>query len=206
MPDRKNRISFEDLLPGETPIDDASGLRVVGITTRKQLSLHEAQNIRKTLTRYFANELTPTIAPFTSSWALSLHDEMFGEVWDWAGQIRTSNTNIGIPFYLVQEQLHNLLEDLKSWNGAGMDLVEQAARLHHRSVQIHPFPNGNGRRGRMLTNIWLTMNARLYVNWPESTIGEVSTLRQSYIKALKLADSGDLDPFIEMHRQHLATT
>lgn len=34
-----------ETLPGETPIDDISGLKIVGITTRKQLSFVEAENI-----------------------------------------------------------------------------------------------------------------------------------------------------------------
>ncbi len=29
---------------------------------------------------------------------------------------------------------------------------ELAARFHHRLVQIHPFPNGNGRHGRISTD------------------------------------------------------
>lgn len=33
--------------------------------------------------------------------------------------------------------------------------LEAAARFHHRLVQIHPFPNGNGRHARIATDIFL---------------------------------------------------
>ena len=85
-----------------------------------------------------------------------------------------------------------------------MDLAEQATRLHHVAVKIHPFVNGNGRWGRMLTNIWLALHGGPYVAWPEELIGAVSPIRGEYIAALQAADAGDIDPFLVMHRKHIA--
>jgi len=198
------KIIFGDLLPGETPLDDATGLKVRGITLRRELSIVEAENIRKVLSKYFADPPTPEIAPFDFEWAKGLHGEMYGEVWEWAGQFRTRNYNIGCPWAHVQENLYNLLEDLKAWEETGMDLIEQATRLHHRAVEIQPFVNGNGRWGRMLTNIWLALHGSSYVAWPEDAIGSESTIRGDYIRALQDADAGDIQPFLEMHRHHLA--
>lgn len=72
-------------VPGGTPIDDLSGLKVKGITRRKELNEVEAENIRKAVVKYFAAPPTPKVAPFDLSWALRLHREMFGDVWKWAG-------------------------------------------------------------------------------------------------------------------------
>jgi fido (protein-threonine AMPylation protein) len=33
---------------------------------------------------------------------LKLHKEMFGDVWDWAGEIRTAELNFGVKAYLLQ--------------------------------------------------------------------------------------------------------
>jgi Fic-DOC domain mobile mystery protein B len=199
------KIIFGDLVPGETPLDDVSELKVPGITTRKELSVIEAANIRKVLVKYFADPPTPDLAPFDFEWVRGLHREMFGDVWEWAGQFRTRNLNIGCSWTQVQENLYNLLENLGIWKASGMNLVEQASRLHHRAVEIHPFVNGNGRWGRMLTNIWLTLHGNSYVAWPEDVIGTESTLRGAYIRALQAADAGDIDLLLEMHRSHLAT-
>src|SRR5687767_3702032 len=132
----------------ETPIDP-SGLKVKGITNRHQLNLFEAENIRKAVAKYLARKPTRRTARFDLSWARRLHREMFGDVWEWAGSFRTEDKNLGLPWHQVETSLQALLDDLACWGQYGMDLVEQAARLHHRAVHIHPFENGNGRWSRL---------------------------------------------------------
>jgi Fic-DOC domain mobile mystery protein B len=197
------KIVFGDLVPGETPIDDFSGLKVRGITTRGELNAFEAMNIGKVLVDYFGRSPTKDVEDFGLEWARDLHGEMFGDVWDWAGRFRTRDVNLGVPFAQVPESLFNLLENLKVWRSSAMDLIEQAARLHHGAVQIHPFINGNGRWGRMLANIWLDVHGSPVVGWPETLIGSVSPIRDNYIMALKTADCGEIEPLLEMHRAHL---
>jgi fido (protein-threonine AMPylation protein) len=46
---------------------------------------------------------------------LALHKEMFGDVWDWAGKIRTAELNFGINAYLVSTELKKLTDDLSFW-------------------------------------------------------------------------------------------
>lgn len=197
------KVIFGDLVPGETPIEDSTGLKVPDITTRQQLSRVEAENIRKVLTKYFGGDvLTRDTAPFDYSWALDLHREMYEDVWDWAGVFRLGDLNIGVPFGQIRDQLYNLFGDLEYWIQAGMDPEEQAARLHHRAVEIHPFPNGNGRWGRMLANLWLAVSGRPVVRWPEQFLGDVSPIRDAYIAALQAADNGDIGPLLELHRRH----
>jgi Fic-DOC domain mobile mystery protein B len=193
------KVIFGDLLPGETPIDDASGLLVADIQTRAQLSVVEAENIFKTLIKYLGEKPTVELAPFHLAWSKELHREMYGDVWAWAGEFRNKDFNFGVKWPLVQEKMHNLLEDLGMWKSSGMPLVEQAARLHHGAVSIHPFVNGNGRWSRMLTNIWLKLHDSPDVAWPEQLIGSNSPVRGEYIDALKKADAGDIDEFIAMH-------
>ena len=97
------------------------------------------------------------MAPFDFVWALQLHKEMFGQVWTWAGSTRKIDLNLGVPWQQVEIQLYDLLLRLPYWKD--MPLFEQAARLHHGAVAIHPFENGNGRWSRMLANIWLKRQA-----------------------------------------------
>lgn len=90
------KVIFEDLLPGETPIDDRSGLKVEGVSTRAQLANAESENIRKALVKYF--EPTREIARFDLEWAKSLHQDMYGDVWEWAGRFRQRDLNLGCPW------------------------------------------------------------------------------------------------------------
>ncbi|MEI7668618.1 MAG: mobile mystery protein B [Pseudomonadota bacterium] len=186
-------------IEGATPIHDASGLKIK-ITSLEQLYDAEAQNIAKAMLKYLAGKPSRRSASFDVSWSLKLHREMFYDVWKWAGQIRTSNLNMGVSVYQIQEELLKLFADLKCWQDTGMDLLEQAVRLHHRAVSIHPFVNGNGRWSRMLGNIWLKQNNNSPTLWP-AEMNRESSIRLDYIKAVREADKGNITPLLEMHRK-----
>jgi Fic-DOC domain mobile mystery protein B len=197
-------MSLFDPIPGETPIDDVSELKVKGITTRGELAIHEAENIRKALVKYLAAKPSRRIAPFDYAWSLRLHEEMFGDVWAWAGRLRKSNVNIGVQWDQIEAQLFNLFKDLPVWGQSGMELLNQAVLLHYRAVFIHPFLNGNGRWARLLANIWLKQNDAPDVQWP-SQVGVKSPVRDEYLAAIRKADEGDLEPLTELHRRFAAS-
>lgn len=190
-----------ETLPGETPIDDISGLRVEGITSRTELNEFEAENIRKAFVKYLAATPTRRTARFDLSWALDLHREMLGDVWKWAGEVRTTETNFGVPPREIECALKSLLDDLAFWDEHGFDLIEQAVMLHHRAAQIHPFRNGNGRWARLLSNIWLRLHDHQPTAWPEATIGTTSVIRDEYLSAIRAADEGVYARLITLQRK-----
>jgi Fic-DOC domain mobile mystery protein B len=189
-----------ETIPGETPIDDLSGLKVEGITTRAELNPVEAENIRKAVVKYLAGKPSRRSARFDLKWVLQLHREMLGDVWDWAGSARTTPTNIGVAPQQIQIALQEFLDNLAYMEEQGIDLLEQAVWLHHRAVQIHPFKNGNGRWARLLANIWLRLHNHPPTEWPEEAVGAESVIRADYIAAIKLADEGDYGPLMELHK------
>ncbi len=193
-------------IPGETPIDDISGLKPKGVTTRAQLGDVEAGNIRKAVMRYLVTKPSRRQAPFTLEWCYKLHRQMFGEVWRWAGTKRATELNIGVPFHRIDVDLKNLMDDLAFWREKGdMDPIEQVARLHHRAVYIHPFLNGNGRWSRLLANIFQKQSANMVTIWPEETVGQASIVRDEYLAAVRSADRGDYKPLIALHRRYVRT-
>ncbi len=187
-------------IPGETPIDDLSGLKDKSITTRAQLGEAEARNILSATLNYLAAPPSEQTAPFDLRWVKKLHAEMFGDVWDWGGKIRRTQTNIGVSPHTIEADLTNLLADLAAWKESGMPLIEQAIRLHHRAVFIHPFPNGNGRWSRMLADIWLLRHGEKPITWPADINGE-SPIRETYLQALRRADDHDLDSLLALYHQ-----
>jgi len=75
---------------------------------------------------------------------------MFGQVWKWAGRYRMRETNIGISPPQIPTVVRTLIYDTRTWvETETYDADELAVRSHHRLVQIHPFPNVNGRHGRI---------------------------------------------------------
>jgi Fic-DOC domain mobile mystery protein B len=192
-------------IPGETPIDP-SGLKVKGVITRAELNEAEAANVRKAIVKYLSRKPTRRMAPFDLRWGKRLHAEMFGDVWKWAGVFRVGDTNIGVSHPHIETQLYNLLHDLLAWGEHGRSLQDQAVLLHHRAVQIHPFPNGNGRWSRLLSNIWLKRNGEPIVRSPEEVIGTVSKHRAEYIAAIRQADRVEYASLQELHRRFLETS
>jgi Fic-DOC domain mobile mystery protein B len=186
-------------IPGETPID-RSGLRDKSITNRRELNEAESRNIADAIYKYLIGALAPEDAAFDLVWALQLQAEMFGRVWEWAGRTRTVDLNLGVAWHQVETQLYSLLLNLPYWKD--MPLIEQAARLHHGAVAIHPFLNGNGRWSRMLANIWLKRNGSPPTIWPEQSVGEASVIRDEYLAAIKAADGMDYAPLIALHEKY----
>jgi len=186
-----------------TPLDDISGLKLPNtkVYTLKEIYEAEAYNIALATLKYLSTSPSKKIAPFTYEWLLKLHEEMFGNVWEWAGKFRQVELSIGIKAYQVPTALKELANDIEYWNSnKTFDIYETAARIHHRAVQIHPFKNGNGRWSRMLANIYLRQNGSMPVKWQEDLLSKENPKRAEYIQALKNADSGDYTDLIAMHR------
>lgn len=186
-----------------TPLDDISGLKLPTgqVYSLKEIYVAEANNIAIATLKYLSAPPSKKIAPFTFEWLSILHEEMFGNVWEWAGKFRRIELSIGIKAYQVPMALKELANDIAFWEThKTFDIYETAARIHHRAVQIHPFQNGNGRWSRMLANIYLRQNASMPVKWQEDLLSNVNPKRDEYIQALKEADNGNYTKLIEMHR------
>ena len=186
-----------------TPIDDISGLKLPKnkVYSLKEIYIAEANNIALATIKYLSAPPSKKLAPFSYEWLSKLHEDMFGNVWDWAGKFRKVELSIGIKAYQVPTTLKDLADDISYWqSNKTFDIYETATRIHHRAVQIHPFQNGNGRWSRMLANIYLRQNGSMPVKWQEDLLSKENPKRGEYIKALKAADNGDYSHLIEIHK------
>jgi len=199
-------VSSWEHVTGETPIDP-SGLRLRhrgSVTNRRELAVVEALNISKAVLKYLASKPSSRSAPFDYAWFLKLHKEMFGDVWKWAGIVRTHDLTLGVPHPQIFGRLMELVGNLHSWSKFGHPVELQAVRLHHESVRIHPFENGNGRWARLLANIWLKRHDMPIVAWPDTLLGPESTARAEYLAAIRAADEGNYGPLTAIHRRFTA--
>lgn len=89
----------------------------------------------------------------------------------------------------VDSEVENLLGWLKEYGKE--DPVIVAAWLHHRFTQIHPYQDGNGRVGRVLTTL-IMLRADLLPLVIDRDI------RFEYIDVLEKADFGDLGPLVRL--------
>ena len=197
-------MAFLDPIKGETPID-LSYLKDKSIRTRTELNIIEAKNILKAFERYLLGKPSKKLAPFNLNWFQRLHEEMFGDVWEYAGNFRQEDVNIGIKWQNIITEMYQLELDLAFWEeNQTYDVLERSVRLHHKAVYIHPFDGGNGRWSRLLGNIYLKQNEHPLVKWPEATIGtEDSVARDAYLSAVKRADTSDFSELIALHKSTL---
>ena len=190
------------VIEGKTPPDMSGYIGRIACPTAEQLDMLEAENIRKAFQKYLIGSAGHKKKLFDCSGLQRLHKNMFNHVWAWAGEFRQSDIPIGVPYQQIREKLIQLSLDLPEWKKYEMPLLEQAVRLHHQAVQIHPFPNGNGRWSRLISNLWLRVNKNPIVMWPDEITKE-NRVRQEYILALRKADDMAYDSLIKLHQAYL---
>lgn len=194
-------------LPGETPLDDYSGLKQKWIKNISDRARAELENNLKAFRKYLLRTPTKRMAPFSAEWMIRVHFQMFADVWTWAGEIRRTVKNIGVKPVLIRLDLEELARDIEYWrSGQWADGFEQGVHIHHRAVKIHPFEDGNGRWARLLANIWLKQNGLPIISWPDiGPLASKSQTRRQYIQAIKIADKGNLVPLIKLHEKYSLT-
>ena len=90
---------------------------------------------------------------------------------------------------LMTDHMDCLNTDLRRYlaSPSAVDFPELLARQHADYIQIHPFDDGNGRTGRLITS-WLCLKA----GFPVSIIPV--TQRDTYLAAMNQAHAGNLQP------------
>lgn len=182
-----------------TPLshEEREGLIPSYITLRRELNEAEFAGIAEAESWAFARKRNVLDEKFLNN----LHKRMFGRVWRWAGQYRRSDKNIGVDWTRVPVELRQLLDDCRYWvEHDTYEPDEIAVRFHHRMVWIHPYPNGNGRHGRLATDLLLVSRDRPRFSWGQENLVDEDETRKRYVAALRAADGHDFGPLREFVR------
>lgn len=187
---------------GQTPLDpeQINGLKIKSIATQQQLNEIEQININEALKWLNAKRRINDL--LSEKFMVQVHKRMFGMVWNWAGNFRRTETNIGINWVNIPVALRLLLEDTTYWiEHSTYHSDEIALRFKHRLVSIHCFPNGNGRHSRLMADLMakhLFQQAKF--TWGQNSLLLGSDLRKAYLNALQLADKGDYSALLKFAR------
>ena len=190
-------------IDGQTPLDEdeIEGLLIPTVSIRGELDEFEQQNIEQAIQWSMGRGLKPETV-FTEAFMRMVHKRMYGNVWAWAGEIRNSNKNIGVDKWQIPTALRSLLDDVKYWYANNTYQPDEITiRLKHRLVSIHCFPNGNGRHSRLVADIVIEKIFKLPVySWGAGNLVKQGDPRAAYLKAIKLADGGNIQPLIDFAR------
>ena len=182
-----------------TPLsrEERAGLKLAHITLRQELNEVEQQNIALAMSWAFGRKHNPVREPF----GRGLHKRMFGEVWAWAGDYRTSNKNLGVEQGLIVPRLYEVFDNAGYWiEHKTFAPDEIAIRFHHGLVAVHPFANGNGRWSRLMGDILAARLGQAPFNWAGGALADPGAVRAQYIAALQAADGHDFAPLIDFAR------
>jgi Fic-DOC domain mobile mystery protein B len=181
----------EHLFTGDesaTPIsaEELEGLIPRHITLRSELNEFEQRGVVAGTRWAFGRRRRDLLTP---RFVITLHRQMFRDVWRWAGTCRSTQKNIGVAPEQIQTQLKLALDDARYWiDNQTFSADEIGVRLHHRLVWIHPFANGNGRHARLMADLLVVQLGGARFSWGGADPLSQGDPRKAYIGALKAAD------------------
>lgn len=186
---------FGDDDAANTPLtpEEREGLIPSYIALRHELNEAEQVNIGKALQWASARKRDVLDRDFLHA----LHRRMFGDVWKWAGQYRTTERNIGVDAYRIGMDVQQTVDDTHYWvEHVTYPPDEIAVRFSHRLVAIHPFPNGNGRFSRLVSDMLAEQLGRPAFTWGRERLVSAGETRARYVEALRSADRHDIGPLL----------
>ena len=182
---------------GNTPIRPEQAEQLIPrISTMGELNEYETLNILRAREWAFDNRIMKAVNPLEEPYLRELHHRMFDNVWKWAGRYRKHELNIDCDPREIPRRIQQLLGNVQYWFERKTFPVDECLiRFHHQLVsKIHPFPNGNGRHARMITDV-----VSVKFGQPEFTWGAGKDLvaegdaRTWYLAALRVLDANEND-------------
>ncbi|MCI6548224.1 MAG: Fic family protein [Coriobacteriaceae bacterium] len=159
----------------------------LGIVDEIELA-HEEERISKlAVLRLYRDGTLDTLAPGTFVALKAIHKALFGDIYDFAGKIRTENLAKGNFRFASALYLRSAIRSIEAMPQGDFDqIVEKYVEMNI----AHPFREGNGRSGRIWLDHMFRRELSLTVDW--SRIGrddhllamERSPVRDLEIKAL----------------------
>lgn len=184
---------------GSTPLEHEELAELIPdhITTQEELNAWEEKNILNAQSWAFKQKEILNI-----SFIKQLHEHMFNKTWNWAGQFRKSDKNIGIHWPHISTKTKELIDDVcYQLEHVTFSKDEIAVRFHHRLVWIHPFPNGNGRHARLIADLLIVQQGNNRFSWGmHQDLYKSTPIRKQYIESLRLADHGNYSKLLTFAR------
>jgi Fic-DOC domain mobile mystery protein B len=191
--------------PGNTPLqpDDAAQL-IPNLASRRELDEWERENILVAQRWAFSSRVMRGRDPLDEIYLRELHRRMFEKTWKWAGKYRIRDVNFGCPFAEIYQRISVLLGNARYWiENKTFEIDEIAVRFHHQLVsEIHAFPNGNGRHGRLIASVLAVKHGRPRFTWGRANLVNTGHAGDTYLEALRALDVDfqNIRPLLEFAR------
>lgn len=181
-------------------------------TLRNRFDIRDPYKLRDVETDLVARRLTamayePIHGDFSLKHLRSIHRELFQDVFDWAGEIRTTNISKRDTKFadrdVIEAQFAEVHGDLAAHDltrgGTGQsEFASVAAEVFARVNAIHPFREGNGRTQEVY--LWqLSRQAGYDLDWGRISKAElddasIATNYGIYVPMLRMFDKAIVGP------------
>lgn len=158
------------------------------VTRRQPLTKHYIRSLHQMLTRH-----QETVQMLDTQGRLVERDLLRG-VWKQLPNSptrRDGSVHEYCPPEHVESEMDRLVGLHRAHQEQGVPPEVEAAWLHHRFTQIHPFQDGNGRVVRCLASM-------VFIQGGYFPLVVRDKERRSYIEALEQADRGNLQPLVKL--------
>lgn len=134
----------------------------LGISDSSELARQEERISKKRAVELFESGLLDTLQPGTFATLAEIHRRLFGEIYAFAGEIRSVNLAKGnfrfAPVLYLREALRNIE---RMPQGSFDEIVEKYVEMN----VAHPFREGNGRSTRIWLDHMLKVALGKVVDW-----------------------------------------
>lgn len=155
----------------------------LGLTNAVELALEEERISKTRAAEMFENGLLESLRPGSFEALRKIHEHLFSDIYDFAGQIRTVNLAKGNFRFAPVMYLRQAIQEIEKMPQDTYDhIIEKYVEMNI----AHPFREGNGRSTRLWLDLILKNELGLVVDWSKVD-------KSDYLMAMERSPVKDLE-------------
>lgn len=155
----------------------------LGITSSAELATQEERLSKKRALELFESGMLDKLEPGTFKTLQVIHKQLFMDIYDFAGMVRSVNIAKG-GFRFVPAMY--LLDALKQIERMPQSTFDEIIEKYVEMNVAHPFREGNGRSTRIWLDLILKKELQLVVDWSKVN-------KEDYLSAMERSPIKDLE-------------
>ena len=155
----------------------------LGITSSAELATQEERLSKKRALELFESGMLDKLAAGTFKTLQAIHKQLFVDIYDFAGKVRSVNIAKG-GFRFVPTMY--LLDALKQIERMPQSTFDEIIEKYVEMNVAHPFREGNGRSTRIWLDLILKKELQLVIDWSKVN-------KEDYLSAMERSPIKDLE-------------
>lgn len=155
----------------------------LGITSSAKLATQEERLSKKRALELFESGMLDKLEPGTFKTLQVIHKQLFMDIYDFAGKVRSVNIAKG-GFRFVPAMY--LLDALKQIERMPQSTFDEIIEKYVEMNVAHPFREGNGRSPRIWLDLILKKELQLVIDWSKVN-------KEDYLSAMERSPIKDLE-------------